>query len=135
MNRYVPRLTLTVTVVGIALLAAALGKGLTAGATVSGGHVGLNTQGIGPNDLKPADCAGIVLTTLVTGTATVTGTSGNDLVLAGSVLDTISGLGGDDCLLGGAGVDTFNGGAGSNDVCIGGPGVDVFLLGCETQVQ
>jgi Ca2+-binding RTX toxin-like protein len=135
MNRYVPRLTLTVIAVGLALLAAALGKSLAAGATVSGGRVGLNTQGIGPNDLKPAACAGIVLTTLVTGSVTVLGTSGNDLVLAGSGLDTISGLGGDDCLLGGAGADTFDGGAGSNDVCIGGPGLDIFLLGCETQVQ
>lgn len=135
MSRYVPRLTLTVVVVGLALLAAVLGKSLAAGATVSGGHVGLDTRGIGPNDLKPADCEGIGLTTLVTGSVSVTGTSGNDLVLAGSGIDTISGLGGDDCLLGGAGVDTFTGGAGSNDVCIGGPGVDIFLLGCETQVQ
>jgi Ca2+-binding RTX toxin-like protein len=88
---------------------------------------------IGANNLKPSACAGIVLSTLITGSSTINGTNGNDLILGGSGIDTINGLDGSDCILGGGGADIINGGNG-NDVCIGGPGVDVFLS-CETQIQ
>lgn len=88
---------------------------------------------IGPNDLKPPECAALTLTNLVIGT---TGTNNADLVLGGPGLDTINGNAGDDCLVGGGGIDTLSGGTGT-DVCIGGPALDVFvpLGGCETQIQ
>ncbi|MDP1548272.1 MAG: hypothetical protein Q8L87_19840 [Anaerolineales bacterium] len=85
------------------------------------------------NHLKPSACSGISVTTLITGTGTITGTAGNDLILASASADTIDGLGGDDCILGGGGDDTINGGSGS-DVCIGGGGTDLFT-DCETEIQ
>ena len=86
---------------------------------------------IGANDLKPPECAGINLTTVVAG---VTGTNGSDLVLGTAAGETVKGNGGDDCLVAGGGNDALNGGAGT-DVCIGGPGTDSFNGTCETQIQ
>lgn len=85
------------------------------------------------NHLKPSACAGLSLTTLVTGSGTITGTASNDLILASSGVDTIDGLGGNDCIVGGGGDDNINGGDGS-DVCIGGSGNDIFTT-CEGEVQ
>jgi hypothetical protein len=85
------------------------------------------------NHLRPSACAGLSLTTLVTGSVTITGTAGNDLILGSANVDTIDGLGGDDCILGGGGDDNINGGDGS-DICIGGPGDDTFTT-CEGVVQ
>jgi Ca2+-binding RTX toxin-like protein len=104
----------------------------TANNTVPGGMVSSSAFAITADALKPAACAGISLTTIVTGTTT--GTAGNDLLLGTSGNDILSGGNGDDCIVGGDGTDTIDGGAG-NDVCIGGPGVDVFLVTCETQIQ
>lgn len=84
---------------------------------------------IGPDDLKPAACSALTLTSLVIGT---TGTNGNDLLLGGSGADTMNARGGRDCVLGGGGDDALDGGTGS-DVCIGGPGVNSYTR-CETQL-
>lgn len=84
---------------------------------------------IGLNDKKPPACEGWFLTSLVTGTGTITGTSGNDLIIGSSAVDTIDGLGGDDCIVAGDGNDDITGGDGS-DVCMGGPGSDIFIT-CE----
>jgi len=85
------------------------------------------------NHLRPSACAGLSLTTLITGSGTLTGTAGNDLILASSGIDTIDGLGGDDCIVGGGGDDNITGGDGS-DICVGGAGNDVFTT-CEGEVQ
>jgi len=85
------------------------------------------------NHLRPSACAGLTLSNLVTGSGILTGTEGNDLILASSVMDTIDGLGGDDCIVGGGAGDLITGGNGS-DVCVGGDGVDVFLT-CEGEIQ
>ena len=84
------------------------------------------------NELKPAACAALNLTVIVTGgggagnqSALVLGTAGND---------TLVGAAGNDCLVGGAGNDRLNGNAGT-DVCIGGAGTDTFHPSCETQIQ
>lgn len=106
---------------------------LTATNTVPPTHAGLVTRSIGPNDLKPAACAGITLTNLVTGSGNVTGTNGNDLILGSPGSDELRGRGGNDCILGGGSNDDLDGGPGS-DVCIGGPGTDVFIR-CETWIQ
>lgn len=83
--------------------------------------------------LKPPACAGISVTNLVTGSGTLSGTEGNDLILGGPAADEINGLGGNDCILGGGGDDVINGGDG-NDVCIGGPASDAFTE-CEGEIQ
>ena len=101
--------------------------------TVPATNVTYQTMSVGINDQKPSTCAGWVLTNLVTGSGTLTGTEGNDLILGSSGIDTIDGLGGDDCILGGGGDDLITGGDGT-DVCIGGPGTDTFTT-CETQIQ
>jgi Ca2+-binding RTX toxin-like protein len=85
------------------------------------------------NHLRPSACAGLTLTTLVTGSGVFSGTEGNDLILGSSGADTIYGLGGNDCIVGGGGDDTIDGGDG-NDVCLGGPGNDIFIA-CEGEVQ
>ena len=59
---------------------------------------------IGANDLKPPECAGITLTTVVAG---VNGTNGNDLVLGTAAGETVKGNGGDDCLVAGGGNDAL----------------------------
>ena len=101
--------------------------------TVPATNVAYQTVAVGINDLKPSACAGWLLTNLVTGTGTITGTEGNDLILGGSGADTIDGLGGDDCILGGGGDDQITGGNGT-DICIGGPGTDTFIT-CEGESQ
>lgn len=85
------------------------------------------------NHLKPSACSGIVLSNLVTGSGTLTGTAGNDLIIASSGADVIDGAGGNDCILGGGGADTITGGEGS-DVCLGGADADAFIT-CESEVQ
>ena len=85
------------------------------------------------NHLKPAACAGITVSTVVTGSGIINGTAGNDLILGSSNLDTISDLAGDNCILGGDGDDVITGGPG-RDVCIGGSWNDTFLA-CETEIQ
>lgn len=85
------------------------------------------------NHLRPSACAGLTLSTLVTGSGTLTGTEGNDLILASGGADTIAGLGGSDCIVGGGGDDVIDGGADA-DLCIGGAGNDTFT-GCEGEEQ
>ena len=85
------------------------------------------------NHLKPSACSGIVMSNLVTGSGTLTGSEGNDLIIASSGADVIDGAGGNDCILGGGGADTITGGDGS-DVCLGGADADAFIT-CESEVQ
>jgi Ca2+-binding RTX toxin-like protein len=89
-------------------------------------------RSISANDLKPPQCDGIHLNNLIVSTGAISGTSGNDLILAGSGADTISGEGGNDCILGGGGNDTLFGNSGT-DVCIGGSGNDILDDSCETK--
>jgi Ca2+-binding RTX toxin-like protein len=122
--------TAAVSVAACALWLFVGGPAFTANNTVPGGTVSSSTFAITADALKPAACAGISLTTIVSG---ATGTAGNDLLLGTSGVDVMSGGNGDDCILGGGGADTIDGGAG-NDVCIGGPGTNVLLVTCETQI-
>jgi Ca2+-binding RTX toxin-like protein len=104
----------------------------TASNTVPTTHVGRQQFAIDANALKPAACAALNLTSLVTG---VSGTAGNDLVLGPSTGSTLTGGGGRDCIVGGGGNDIITGnGLTAGDVCIGGPGTDVFAA-CQTTVQ
>jgi Ca2+-binding RTX toxin-like protein len=115
----------------VAVVVAALVAALTAANNVPATNVGRIQQAITADDLKPAACAGIALTTVVAGT---NGTNGNDLLLGSGAAATLKGNNGNDCIVGGAGNDSLNGGPGT-DVCIGGPGTDTFNASCETQIQ
>jgi len=105
--------------------------GFSASNTVPGTRVTRFVTTITADKLKPSNCSGITLTTVVAG---VTGTSGNDLLLGSAAANTISGGAGNDCILGGGGNDTIACGAGT-DVAIGGPGTDTFNADCETKIQ
>jgi hypothetical protein len=61
---------------------------LTGANTVPASRAGADTRAIGLNDMKPAHCAGITVTTLVSGSGVIAGTSGNDLVLGSAAVDT-----------------------------------------------
>jgi hypothetical protein len=118
----------------VLVLIAVVTAAATATNTVPASNADQLSQATGANQLKPAQCAALTLTNIVTGDgATVTGTAGNDLMLGGPSNNTLNGNGGTDCILGGAGNDSLRGGAG-NDVCIGGPGTDTFNS-CATQIQ
>lgn len=120
--------------IGLALLVGGnLIAALTATNFIPTSRASVSDRPIGPNDLKPAECAALDLTETVSGSVLVTGTAVNDLILGSGVIDTMDGLEGDDCILGGDGDDVITGGPG-NDVCIGGPGTDAFA-GCETEIQ
>lgn len=125
------RLPTALALAAVGLTLATAGTATSAGNTVPGSNASRFVTTIGPNNLKPAACAGITLTTLVIG---VTGTSGADLLLGTALANSMSGLGGNDCILGGGGNDSINCGAGT-DVAIGGPGTDTFSANCETQIQ
>ena len=84
-------------------------------------------------ELRPAECAGLMLTNVVTGAGAITGTAGNDLILGSGGADTIDGGGGNDCILGGGGDDQLDGGEGT-DVCLGGAGSNTFS-NCEMAVE
>lgn len=120
-------------VVLFTLIIASVVTALAAANIVPSAHVTSQIFPVTANDLKPSACASINLTDIVSGTGTITGTSGNDLILGGPSNDTINGMGGDDCILGGGGDDVIDGGDGT-DVCIGGPGTDTFS-NCETTIQ
>ena len=95
--------------------------------------LGMQSKQVTANTIKPDACAGFNLSNIVSGSGTITGTPGNDLILGSSSMDTIDGLGGDDCILAGGGDDTIDGNSGT-DICLGGPGADTFLS-CESEIQ
>lgn len=117
----------------LAALALTAGRAEAATNAVPPTRLGQWTAAITVDDLRPAECAGVAVTHLVTGSGTIKGTKGNDLILGGPGADTMSGAGGEDCLVGGGGNDIMDGGS-DTDVCLGGPGTDVFVS-CQTRVQ
>lgn len=94
--------------------------------TVPSTRLDLDTQAITANALKPSACAALNLANIVTGSGTVNGTNGSDLVLASAGNDTLTGRGGADCLVAGSGNDTLTGSAGI-DILLGGDGNDNLL--------
>ncbi len=115
-----PLLLLTVGLVALILFSTL--TAVSAANTIPSTRLDAAVSSVSVNDLKPSACAGLFLTNLITGTGTVTGTEGNDLILASSSADVIDGLGGDDCIVGGGGSDT----------CNGGDGTDIFVA-CEVE--
>ena len=95
------------------------------------------------NNIKPAECTAI-LSGIVTGSGTFSGTAASELILGSAGVDTISGGDGADCILGGGGDDAIDGEDGDDvifggpdiDVCTGGLGTDSFPNAeCETATQ
>jgi Ca2+-binding RTX toxin-like protein len=117
----------------IALIVASVATAFAAGLSTPPSNVDKKSVSVDVNDLKPSACDGLSLTQIISGSGTLTGTSGNDLIIGSSGNDTIDGLGGNDCILGGGGDDSLTGNDG-NDVCLGGPGNDNFI-NCEVEVQ
>jgi len=105
----------------------------SAGIVMPSSNVGTQSILVSANSVKPDACIGFNLSNIVSGTGTVAGTPGNDLILGSSGTDTIDGLGGDDCILGGGGDDAIDGNNGT-DICISGPGLDTFV-NCEGEIQ
>ncbi len=116
-----------------ALIVVSIATAFAAGITVPSSNIGNQSIPVTAEDLKPSACNGITLAQIVSGSGTLSGTSGNDLIIGSSGADTIDGLGGDDCILGGGGDDSLNGSDGS-DVCLGGPENDIFT-NCEVETQ
>jgi Ca2+-binding RTX toxin-like protein len=116
----------------VALLAVCVAA--TATMVVPATRAGSALQVITVNTVKPAQCAAITLSRIVTGSGVIddVGTA-SSLVLGSPSADVIFARAGDDCVVGGGGNDTIHGGQGA-DVCLGGPGVDTFSS-CETFVQ
>ncbi|HET7770877.1 MAG TPA: hypothetical protein VFN74_19040 [Chloroflexota bacterium] len=83
------------------------------------------------NALKPVECAGISLTSVITGRGDFSGTSGNDLILGSEIADAVSAGGGSDCIVGGSGEDALDGDNG-NDVLLGGGDSDQLDGGAGT---
>ncbi len=76
----------------------------------------------------PAECNQNIVYNKIEGTNSannITGTSGNDLILAKGGADNVDGKGGNDCIDGGDGADVLHGG-GDDDTIIGGDGADLL---------
>jgi Ca2+-binding RTX toxin-like protein len=89
------------------------------------------------NDLKPAACSAITVTTVIycpAGGGACNGTDASELVLGSPANDDIQSGKGSDCILGGGGNDSIRGEQ-QTDVCLGGPGTDSFHPSCETSTQ
>jgi hypothetical protein len=117
----------------IVLIAISVVSAFAAGISVPPSNVGTESIPVYAEDFKPSACAALYLTNIVSGSGTLTGTTGNDLIVGSSGADSIDGLGGDDCILGGGGDDIITGNDG-NDVCLGGSGTDTFDT-CESEIQ
>ena len=117
----------------LAVIIAGVATAFAANLEVSPSNLGQASLAVTANDLKPAACSALYLTNIISGSGTLTGSSGNDLIVGASGADLIDGVGGDDCILAGEGDDTITGGDG-NDICLGGPGTDTFST-CEGEGQ
>lgn len=117
----------------VATLAATTMLGLAAANTVPASKAADRTSTVTAEQLKPSTCNAIVLTAVVRGSGTFSGTNASELILGSLGVDSISGGNGNDCIVAGGGNDTLNGGPGT-DVCIGGPGMNTFNPTCETQI-
>jgi len=105
-----------------------------AGVTTPSSGLDFYTQVTTADDIKPASCAGITLTHVVSDSGTITGVASNNELITGSAgIDTIDGNLGDDCIFGGSGDDDITGNRGT-DICIGGGDAGDVFATCETTI-
>ncbi len=133
----------------IALIAVNAASAFAAANSVPATRLDDDTLPITANNLKPAECAALNLTTIV---VAGNGTAGNDLILGTAGNDTMRGSDGDDCIVGGGGDDTLDGQKGNDivlgqdgndslkgsqdtDICDGGAGTDSGHKSCETEIN
>jgi Ca2+-binding RTX toxin-like protein len=117
----------------LVLIVVSVASAFAAGISIPNSNVGQQSVPVTAEDIKPAACATLYLTSIVSGSGALTGTAGNDLIIGSAGVDTIDGLGGDDCILAGNGDDILTGSDGT-DICIGGSGIDTFTT-CESENQ
>jgi hypothetical protein len=119
-----------------ALLVIASGVGFlvtsafTASNTVPTTFISSSTRTIGANDLKPAGCNSVNLTSIVTGTNNFTINSSHALVLGDTTGSTVGDNGNFNCIIGGSGRDHITGKSG--DFCQIGPNVNSRYTTCST---
>ncbi len=121
------------------LLLAVGGSAVSAAAistTTSGSSAGTHNQLITADDMKPPECAGIILTHVLGGSGVIIGIGiRNELITGSAGVDDLRGMLGDDCILGGAGDDSIDGGKPpGSDVCIGGGDAGDVFIDCETVI-
>lgn len=112
------RLTL---LAGTALLVLAVMTAFAASNTVPKSLLSQQSFAITANSLKPAGCAALNLSVIVTGSGHITHNgSSNALILGSAGDDIITGGSGSDCILAGGGQNTIDGGPGNKpNVCYG----------------
>lgn len=127
----IPRLILAAIIV---LILITISSAFAANIAVPSPHLTDQTRAVDPNELKPAECAGITLNAIVVCTGgNCNGTNAAELIIGTAGYDNIKGKNGDDCIVSGGGDDDISGDNGT-DVCIGGPGNDIFNK-CEVEIQ
>lgn len=103
----------------------------TASNTVPTTFISSSTRAIGANDLKPAGCNSVTLTSIVTFTGNFTITSNHALVLGNTTSSTVGDSSGFlNCIIGGSGTDHITGRFG--DLCQIGPNVNSTYNTCST---
>ena len=122
-----------------ALLLAVGGSAVSAGAlsnTTPGSSAGVSNDVTAPDDFKPPECAGIILTHLQTGGGVMIGIGNrNELTLGSAGVDDIRGMLGSDCIVAAASDDSLDGGRPpGSDVCIGGGDAGDTFTACETVI-
>ena len=101
------------------VIAASVGTVFTTSNTVPPTSAGQAFVSVGPNELKPHECAGIAVTNLIVVTSVMNqGTENNDLMIGNDMISQLDGGNGDDCLVTGNTAAVLQGGDGY-DVCIG----------------
>ncbi len=120
----------------VVLILVSIGSAVAATNTVPPSRLTDQKRIIAVNDLKPAACAALNLSSILVcpfAGGACDGTDASELILGSPLVDDIKGGKGDDCILGGGGDNQLRGDQGT-DVCIGGPGNDGFHPSCETQI-
>jgi Ca2+-binding RTX toxin-like protein len=98
---------------------------LAASNTVPGSHAGDDTYTVDTSPYFPPQCAGITFDRIISGSGSIDGGPGNDLIYGSDGNDNIRGGNGHDCIIAGAGNDTVRGQNG-NDILDGGEGTDTI---------
>lgn len=117
----------------LTLILVSIMSAFAAGMIVPSSNVGQDSAPVTAEQVKPPACDPLYLTQIISGSGTLMGTPGNDLITGSAGADVIDGSGGDDCILGGGGDDQITGSDGT-DICLGGTGTNIFTE-CEYEYQ
>ena len=119
-------------VIFLLLVIGSVGTVFTSSNTVPQTSAGITFVSIGPNEVKPDECAGIAVTNIIVITDGLqSGTLDNDLMVGSATVSALDGGAGNDCLVTGNTAAVLTGGPG-DDVCIG--RMTTVFHECETEV-